>query len=214
MCVHGVEVVRASGCVPTRVGEVSLIAVAADHVDLAHELGALTDERRAAERLGELAREFDFKRTLIVSDKGLLPAGFVDRAKTILSRAGIWSCSFHDFEPNPDSEMVEAGRRYAAAQNIDSIVALGGGSSLDCAKGINFVLTNGGAMTDYRGYGKASTPLLPMIGIPTTAGTRGTPRRCSSASASRVSSTFTGSNSTPQDARSSFVLAQEDQPGR
>jgi alcohol dehydrogenase len=125
----------------------------------------------ALDRLGELARELDFKRTLIVSDKGLLPAGFVDRAKAILTGAGVWSCSFHEFEPNPDSEMVEAGRRFAAAQDIDSIVALGGGSSLDCAKGINFVLTNGGGMRDYWGFGKARLPMLPSIGIPTTAGT-------------------------------------------
>jgi alcohol dehydrogenase len=67
--------------------------------------------------------------------------------------------------------MVEAGRVYAASQAIDSLVAVGGGSSLDCAKGINFVLTNGGEMRDYRGFGKASHPMLPSIGIPTTAGT-------------------------------------------
>jgi alcohol dehydrogenase len=54
---------------------------------------------------------------------------------------------------------------------IDSIIGLGGGSSLDCAKGINFLLTNGGRMPDYRGYGKATKPMLPMIAIPTTAGT-------------------------------------------
>jgi alcohol dehydrogenase len=54
---------------------------------------------------------------------------------------------------------------------VDSLVALGGGSSLDCAKGINFVLTNGGTMRDYWGHGKASRPMLPMIGVPTTAGT-------------------------------------------
>ena len=60
---------------------------------------------------------------------------------------------------------------FRRAAGVDSIVALGGGSSLDCAKGINFVLTNGGSIGDYRGYGKADTPLLPMIGIPTTAGT-------------------------------------------
>ena len=54
---------------------------------------------------------------------------------------------------------------------IDSIVGLGGGSSLDCAKGINFLLTNGGTMADYRGYGRTSHPLLPMIAVPTTAGT-------------------------------------------
>ena len=67
--------------------------------------------------------------------------------------------------------MVEAGREYAAAGRIDGIVALGGGSSLDCAKGINFVLTNGGSMRDYRGHGKAAKPMLPSIGVPTTAGT-------------------------------------------
>jgi alcohol dehydrogenase len=67
--------------------------------------------------------------------------------------------------------MVEAGRVFAAASGVDSVVAIGGGSSLDCAKGINFVLTNGGSMADYLGYGKAREPLLPMIAVPTTAGT-------------------------------------------
>jgi alcohol dehydrogenase len=54
---------------------------------------------------------------------------------------------------------------------IDSIIGLGGGSSMDCAKGVNFLLTNGGHMADYRGFGKATRPMLPMIAIPTTAGT-------------------------------------------
>ena len=122
-------------------------------------------------RLGELAAELNFKHTLIVSDKALLPTGFAERAKVLLAEAGITSCSFHDFEPNPDSRMVDVGRIYAASQRIDSIVALGGGSSLDCAKGINFVLTNGGTMRDYWGHDKATRPMLPSIGIPTTAGT-------------------------------------------
>jgi alcohol dehydrogenase len=122
-------------------------------------------------RLGELSRELGFRRTLLVSDKGLRAAGIVDRAKASLAEAGIESCSFHDFDPSPDMQMVESGRLYAASQNIDSIVALGGGSSLDCAKGINFVLTNGGTMRDYWGFGKAARPMLPSIGIPTTAGT-------------------------------------------
>jgi alcohol dehydrogenase len=67
--------------------------------------------------------------------------------------------------------MVEAGRIFGAAHGIDSLIALGGGSSLDCAKGINFILTNGGNMRDYWGFGKAARPMLPMIAIPTTAGT-------------------------------------------
>jgi alcohol dehydrogenase len=125
----------------------------------------------ALERLGELGRELGFTRTLLVADRGILHIGAVERAQALLSAAGIDSTGFHDFEPNPDTEMVEAGRVVAAAQKIDSIIALGGGSSLDCAKGINFVLTNGGTMRDYVGFGKASRPLLPGIGIPTTAGT-------------------------------------------
>jgi alcohol dehydrogenase class IV len=67
--------------------------------------------------------------------------------------------------------MIEAGASFAASQGIDSLVALGGGSSLDCAKGINLLVTNGGRMREYHGYGKAQKPTLPMIGIPTTAGT-------------------------------------------
>jgi alcohol dehydrogenase len=78
---------------------------------------------------------------------------------------------FHRFAPEPDSAMVEAGAEAARAARVDSIVAIGGGSSLDCAKGLNFILTSGGRMADYRGYGKARAPMLPMIGVPTTAGT-------------------------------------------
>lgn len=122
-------------------------------------------------RLGEVAKQLGFTRSLIVSDKGLLPTGAAARAKSLLAEAGIESWTFHDFDPNPDMQMVENGRVVAASHNIDSLVALGGGSSLDCAKGINFVLTNGGTMRDYWGFGKASRPMLPSIGIPTTAGT-------------------------------------------
>ncbi|MGH9970689.1 MAG: iron-containing alcohol dehydrogenase [Pyrinomonadaceae bacterium] len=122
-------------------------------------------------RLGELARELGFRRTLLVADRGLLASGHVDEALAPLRQAGIEVACFHDFEANPDARMVETGRNFAAPLQIDSIIGLGGGSSLDCAKGINFLLTNGGAMGDYAGYGKAKLPLLPMIGIPTTAGT-------------------------------------------
>jgi alcohol dehydrogenase class IV len=122
-------------------------------------------------RLGELARELHFGRTLVVSDRGIVAAGLVDRAAATLRDAGIEPFFFHDFDANPDLAMVEAGRAHAAACGVDSVVALGGGSSLDCAKGINFVLTNGGTMRDYRGHGKAARPMLPMIGVPTTAGT-------------------------------------------
>lgn len=123
------------------------------------------------ERVGEFARALGFTRTLLVADAGMVAAGFVDQATRLLQAAGVVVSGFHDFGANPDTDMVEAGRVVAASAGVDSIVALGGGSSLDCAKGINFVLTNGGSMRDYKGFGKASKPMLPSIGIPTTAGT-------------------------------------------
>jgi len=125
----------------------------------------------AIERLGELARELNFRRTLLVADRGLLESGHVDEALVPLRKAGIEVTGFHEFEVNPDTKMIATGRDFAASLEVDSIIGLGGGSSLDCAKGINFLLTNGGEMRDYLGYGKATKPLLPMIGVPTTSGT-------------------------------------------
>lgn len=122
-------------------------------------------------RLGDLAKELGFKRALLVADRGLVDSGHVAEALAPLRSAGIDVVEFHEFDVNPDTAMVEAGRAFAAPLQIDSIIALGGGSSLDCAKGINFLVTNGGRMRDYHGYGKAQKPMLPMIGIPTTAGT-------------------------------------------
>lgn len=123
------------------------------------------------EQLGELSKELGFKRTLLVADRGLVDSGHVAEALAPLRVAGIDVIEFHDFDVNPDTTMVEAGCKFAAPLRIDSLIALGGGSSLDCAKGMNFLLTNGGWMRDYHGYGKAQKPMLPMIGIPTTAGT-------------------------------------------
>ena len=127
--------------------------------------------RGTFDRLGQLARGLGFRRTLLVADPGILDAGYVGEATRLLESAEIDALLFHDFGQNPDGVMVEAGRRFAEPLRVDSIVGLGGGSSIDCAKGINFLLTNGGTIADYRGYGKATTPLLPMIAVPTTAGT-------------------------------------------
>jgi alcohol dehydrogenase class IV len=124
-----------------------------------------------AARLGELAQELGFTRTLLVADRGMVAAGYVERAVELLQAARVTTVGFHDFGENPDTRMVQAGSAFAADHRVDSLVALGGGSSLDAAKGINFLLTQGGAMRDYRGFGKAAHPMLPAIGIPTTAGT-------------------------------------------
>lgn len=122
-------------------------------------------------QLGKVAAELGFQRTLLVADPGLAAMGYAERAAGLLRAEGVVVIPFHDFAANPDTSMVERGRLFAASQRIDALIALGGGSSMDCAKGINFLLTNGGRMQDYWGYGKATQPLLPMIGVPTTAGT-------------------------------------------
>ena len=125
----------------------------------------------AIDRIGTLAREMGFSRSLLVSDRGLEEAGHVDRALGLLRAAGLDVEVFDEFEVNPDAAMVERGVRFARVRQPDSVIGLGGGSSLDCAKGINLLLTNGGTMADYHGYGHARNPLLPMIAVPTTAGT-------------------------------------------
>jgi alcohol dehydrogenase len=130
----------------------------------------------AFEHLGAYARELGFNRALLVADQGMIECGYVAEAVKLLKASGVEVFLFNDFGENPDTAMVEGGRAFAANLRIDSIIALGGGSSLDCAKGINFTLTNGGSMRDYWGYAKVSSkpdakPMLPMIGVPTTAGT-------------------------------------------
>jgi alcohol dehydrogenase len=122
-------------------------------------------------RLGEVARELNGTRCLLVADPGLEPAGYAKEALRTLKARRIEVFPFSEFGPNPDSAMIEAGRAFAAPLGVDLMVSVGGGSSMDCAKGINFVLTNGGRMRDYWGYGKALRPMLPMIAVPTTAGT-------------------------------------------
>jgi alcohol dehydrogenase len=125
----------------------------------------------AFDQLGILARELGFLHTLLVADAGMVACGYVDEAIKHLNNANITATTFHDFNANPDTKMIEVGREFAAPLNIDSIIGLGGGSSMDTAKAINFLLTNGGTMRDYWGFGKAAKPMLPSIGIPTTAGT-------------------------------------------
>ena len=122
-------------------------------------------------RLGELARELGSHRPLLVTDPGLEAAGHPRRALESLRDAGLEPIIFDGVEENPSSRHVESGVDVAKRERIDCLIAVGGGSSMDAAKGINFLLTNGGKMSDYKGFGKATKPMLPSIGVPTTAGT-------------------------------------------
>jgi alcohol dehydrogenase class IV len=122
-------------------------------------------------RLGELALELGAQKVLLVTDTGIVRAGHAERARKILATAGLNVTLFDHAAENPTTRCVEECVRIARANGIDTLVALGGGSSLDTAKGCNFILTNGGRMQDYWGVGKAAKPMLPLIAIPTTAGT-------------------------------------------
>lgn len=123
------------------------------------------------ESLGELASEMGARRALVVSDPGLIAAGHTQRAVDALVRAGIETHLFDEVHENPTTDDVEAGAKVARRREPELLVGLGGGSSMDCAKGINFVYTNGGQIQDYWGVGKALREMLPMIAVPTTAGT-------------------------------------------
>ena len=122
-------------------------------------------------RLGDLARELGGTRVLVTSDHGIMAVGHTARGIESLQAAGITTEAFSAFTENPSSAEVEAGTAVARKFRPDLLVGLGGGSSMDCAKGINFLLSCGGKMQDYRGRGTATGSMLPSIAVPTTAGT-------------------------------------------
>jgi alcohol dehydrogenase len=125
----------------------------------------------ALARLGELVAELGGRRAMLVTDPGIAAAGHVERALASFAGMPVETTVFDGVAENPTTTHVETGCELAAAHDIDFLVGLGGGSAMDCAKGINFLLTNGGRMEDYQGAGKATRPMLPSLGIPTTAGT-------------------------------------------
>ncbi len=122
-------------------------------------------------RIAELATGLGARRVMVVSDPGIVAAGHFAQVTERLKNASMEVGSFHEFAENPTSAMVDAGVARAAEFAPDLLIGLGGGSSLDCCKGINFVYSCGGSIHDYHGVGKATADLLPMIAIPTTAGT-------------------------------------------
>ena len=124
------------------------------------------------ERLGALTRERGGSRVLVVTDAGIEKAGILASAVSALQSERIATYVFADVTSNPTTKDVDAALAVAKTNApIDIIIGLGGGSSMDCAKGVNFLLTNGGKMEDYWGTNRATQPMLPSIGIPTTIGT-------------------------------------------
>ncbi len=122
-------------------------------------------------RLGRLARDLGAARALVVSDPGIVAAGHTAAAVAALAEAGVTAAVFSAFGENPTTDHVAAGAAFAREFRPDLLVGLGGGSSMDCAKGINFLVSCGGRMQDYRGRDSTAAAMLPSIAVPTTAGT-------------------------------------------
>lgn len=125
----------------------------------------------AVARIGKLARELGARRVLIVTDAGLVEAGHPQRVEHALQAEGLGVVTFDGVRENPTTRDVDQCLAVAREASVDFLIGLGGGSSMDTAKGCNFLFTNGGQMKDYWGVGRAAKPMLPLIAIPTTAGT-------------------------------------------
>ena len=125
----------------------------------------------SALELASQCEHLSIQRPLLVTDPGVRTAGHVEQASAFLEAEGLQVDIFDGVEQNPGERHVNRGLEFARRNPPDCIIGLGGGSAMDVAKGINFLLTNGGGMQDYWGSGKASRPLVPAIGVPTTAGT-------------------------------------------
>lgn len=130
----------------------------------------------ASARVGDLASELGRSRVLLVTDPGVLRAGHVAAVERSLVHSGQSVFTFSDTRENPTTMDVQRCLQFCLSNTTRDLsdalfVALGGGSTIDTAKGANFLLTNGGSMRDYQGRNKARVPLLPMIAIPTTSGT-------------------------------------------
>lgn len=102
------------------------------------------------EQLGELAKDCGGRRVLVVTDHGVAGAGHAIRATSSLESAGMHVTVFQDLHENPTTIDVDACVEVARHADIDLLVGLGGGSSIDTARGANFLLTNGGCMQDWK----------------------------------------------------------------
>src|SRR5262249_18197637 len=120
---------------------------------------------------GDLLVSFHAQRTLIVVDPFFSTAPFVDEIRSALSRAGVASETFTDFQPDPTDVNVLAGAARFTEFGADSTLAIGGGSALDVAKIIGVSAANPGPVSQFQGYSRISKPGPPLVAIPTTAGT-------------------------------------------
>lgn len=128
-------------------------------------------EQGAAKRLGEITRDLGMSRVFLVTDIGLMKAGLIDGALTSLSEAGVKVTVFSDVLADPPEVSVQAAVQAAIAVGADGVIGFGGGSSLDTAKLVGLLAKTPQELPAIYGIGLARGPRLPLIQVPTTAGT-------------------------------------------
>ncbi|QZT60199.1 iron-containing alcohol dehydrogenase [Mycolicibacterium austroafricanum] len=127
-------------------------------------IDSMVEAAHAAVRLGA-------QRPMLVTDPGLIEAGWSDEMVTHLAGMGVRAAIWSDLTPNPKDHEVAAGYQKYAEHGCDVIVAVGGGSVIDAAKGVAILAANGGDILDYEGVDKAQVPIPPMVVVPSTSGT-------------------------------------------
>jgi len=125
----------------------------------------------AVAEVGNQTKILGGSKALVVTDKPLINAGIVKKVTDFLEKSGVEYVIFDSVQPNPTVENVHEGVDLYKKENCDVIIAVGGGSPIDCAKGIGLVITNGGSIKDYEGLDKSEKPMPPFIAVNTTAGT-------------------------------------------
>ena len=127
--------------------------------------------RGTLDKLPEYVKKLDCKKAFIISGPHLKKIGLVDKCRDALKAAGIKSGIFTETEGNPGTDTVDKAAEQFMDSGSDLIIAFGGGSPIDVAKAVAILGTYGGAITDYEGVDKVPGPVIPIIAIPTTAGT-------------------------------------------
>lgn len=126
--------------------------------------------KNSLEKLPDIAKKLGGSKAMIISGPNLLKMGVVKRAADCLMKAGALAEVFTDVEANPSVATVEKAADFFKEKGCDFLVALGGGSPMDVAKAVGVVARYGGSITDYEGGGKVPGKIIPLIAIPTTAG--------------------------------------------
>jgi 1,3-propanediol dehydrogenase len=125
----------------------------------------------ALAELGHCAARLGTRRPFLVTDPGLIEAGWVDEAIAYLGQVGLHPTVWHDVTPNPKDHEIEAAFQRYAESGSDVIIGLGGGSCIDAAKGVAILSGNGGRILGYEGVDMVARPIPPTVMVPSTSGT-------------------------------------------